>query len=79
MELRVKSDHVQTATTWNNLRIPSTSMSQSKARLTAAGNEASQTAPVDQLFSATVSIRGLQKFLTSHHVGGVGIACVSLG
>jgi len=27
------------------------------------------------MFSSTVSIRGFQKFLTSHHVGGIAIAC----
>lgn len=29
----------------------------------------------EQMFSSTVSIRGFQKFLTSHHVGGTAIAC----
>ena len=31
--------------------------------------------PKDKMFSTLVSIRGLLKFLTSHLVGGVAIAC----
>lgn len=29
------------------------------------------------MFSTTVSIKGLQKFLTSHQVGGAAVACKS--
>lgn len=45
-------------------------------KLISADSEETQPPPPDKLFSTTVSIRGFQKFLTSHHVGGVAIACV---
>lgn len=66
LELRVKSNKVETATSWTNLRIP-----QSDAIDPAQQNE-------EKLHSTKVSVRGFQKFLTSHHVGGTAIACESV-
>lgn len=45
------------------------------ANLTTADAEAAAPPPPDQMFSTTISIRGFQKFLTSHYVSGVAIAC----
>lgn len=59
----MKSNKVETSTIWTNLRIP-----QSDAIDPAQQDE-------EQLHSTKVSVRGFQKFLTSHHVGGTAIAC----
>lgn len=40
-----------------------------------ADADASQAPSTDHMFSTTVSIKGLLKFLSSHQVGGTGIAC----
>lgn len=64
LELKVKSNKVETSTTWANLRIP-----QSDAIAPPQDDE--------QLHSTKVSVRGFQKFLTSHYVGGTAIACES--
>lgn len=61
----MKSNKVETSTTWANLRIP-----QSDAIDSAQQDD-------EQLHSTRVSVRGFQKFLTSHHVGGTAIACTS--
>jgi hypothetical protein len=45
------------------------------ANLTVADAEDTAPPPPDQMFSTTISIRGFQKFLTSHYVSGVAIAC----
>ncbi|BEJ16983.1 hypothetical protein CspHIS471_0603840 [Cutaneotrichosporon sp. HIS471] len=68
LDLRVKTNGVQMSTTWNNLRIPTT-----------ADAEDTDPPPPEQMFSTTISIRGFQKFLTSHHVSGVAIACICEG
>ncbi|KAL1408920.1 Checkpoint protein hus1 [Vanrija albida] len=66
MELRVKSTSLQMSTTWTNLAIPNS-----------IGDESETEAPPkDHMFTTNVSIRGFQKFLTSHHVGGDAIACI---
>ncbi|GMK54198.1 hypothetical protein CspeluHIS016_0107840 [Cutaneotrichosporon spelunceum] len=64
LDLSVKASGVQMSTTWNNLRIPTT-----------ADAEDTEPPPPDKMFSTTISIRGFQKFLTSHYVSGVAIAC----
>ncbi|BEI93921.1 uncharacterized protein CcaverHIS019_0603800 [Cutaneotrichosporon cavernicola] len=68
LDLRVKANGVQMSTTWNNLRIPTT-----------ADAEDTDPHPPEQMFSTTISIRGFQKFLTSHYVSGVAIACICEG
>lgn len=81
MELSVKSRPVDLTTTWTRLHIP-TSTGQlndvSQRCITADGladAEASQAPRTDHMFSTTVSIKGLQKFLTSYQVGGAAVAC----
>lgn len=37
--------------------------------------EGAEDVPKEKMFSAVVPIRAMQKFLTSHLVGGVAIAC----
>ncbi|RSH84667.1 uncharacterized protein EHS24_006191 [Apiotrichum porosum] len=69
MELRVKSNNLSMTTTWNNLSIPTA---------TDDGAETDPPSP-EHMFSTTVSIRGFQKFLASHYVGGIAIACICEG
>jgi len=66
MELSVKSKSVDLTTTWKGLHIPTST----------TDGEETEEAPKDKMFSTNVAIRGLQKFLTSHLVGGTAIACI---
>lgn len=83
MELSVKSRPVDLTTTWTRLHIPTSTgklwPSDHQARVVKADNvadvDASQAPRADHMFSTTVSIKGLQKFLTSHQVGGAAVAC----
>ncbi|KAL7420160.1 DNA damage checkpoint control protein [Cryptotrichosporon argae] len=66
LEMTVKSNHVDITTTWRNLELPSSTTDQDQ----------SEHSPHDRMFSTSVSIKGLQKFLTSHLIGGTAIACL---
>ncbi|WRT63399.1 uncharacterized protein IL334_000304 [Kwoniella shivajii] len=66
LELTAKSSRVNLTTTWKNLSVP-----------TATSNDDSNPPPPpNQMFTTSVSIKGLLKFLTSHLVGGTAIACI---
>ncbi|ORY30828.1 checkpoint protein Hus1/Mec3 [Naematelia encephala] len=74
MEFGVKSTRVDLTTSWKNLEIPTANVNSEDEHVSQKDKHLSP--PSDKLFSATVSIRGLQKFLTSHLVGGTAIACI---
>ncbi|GFZ44818.1 hypothetical protein JCM24511_02544 [Saitozyma sp. JCM 24511] len=63
--VKSKTGRVNLSTQWRDLHIPTTN-----------AEDETEPAPADKMFSCTVSIRGLQKFLTSHLVGGTAIACI---
>ncbi|CAD6573581.1 MAG: hypothetical protein TREMPRED_000861 [Tremellales sp. Tagirdzhanova-0007] len=69
MELAVKdkTGRVNLTTTWKDLHIPQSTTDQ---------DGDGEPPAKDKMFSTLVSIRGLLKFLTSHIVGGVAIACI---
>ncbi|KAI9633365.1 checkpoint protein Hus1/Mec3 [Dioszegia hungarica] len=67
MELTVRSKNVDLTTTWDKLHIPTQNTD---------SEEEEEPVPADKMFSAVVPIRAMQKFLTSHLVGGVAIACI---
>ena len=80
MELTIVDNYVDMVTAWRNLHIP-TASSESRpphcwCKLMLSADDADvEAAPKDKMFSTTVSIRGLLKFLNSHLVGGTAIAC----
>ncbi|ORX34922.1 checkpoint protein Hus1/Mec3 [Kockovaella imperatae] len=67
MELSVMDPRVEMSMSWRNLHNPAASLP--------ADGEADAT-PKDKMFSTTVSIKGLLKFLNCHLVGGTAIACI---
>ncbi|WVR03258.1 hypothetical protein IAU60_000249 [Kwoniella sp. DSM 27419] len=67
LQLSVRSSRVNLSTTWNDLSVPTSTVT--------AEDDQPPPSP-EHMFSATVSIKGLLKFLTSHLVGGVAIACI---
>lgn len=83
MQLSVRSKNVDLTTTWDKLHIPDrngelqhTGIYLNELKLINPDpEEEAVDVPSDKMFSAVVPIRAMQKFLTSHLVGGIAIAC----
>ncbi|WWD22870.1 hypothetical protein CI109_107365 [Kwoniella shandongensis] len=66
LELSVNSSRVNLTTSWKDLVNPTST----------ADDEERVSPPSQQMFSTTVAIKGLLKFLTSHLVSGTAIMCI---
>ncbi|TYJ55504.1 hypothetical protein B9479_003776 [Cryptococcus floricola] len=75
LELSVKGGAVNLATTWKELRLPSVN---GESSFYPEGEEVTPPpAPPDsQMFSTTVTVKGLLKFLTSHCISQDAIMCI---
>ncbi|ODN81310.1 HUS1 checkpoint protein [Cryptococcus wingfieldii CBS 7118] len=71
LELSVKGGAVNLATTWKELRLPSVNGESSFSEVTPP-----PAPPDSQMFSTTVTVKGLLRFLTSHCISQDAIMCI---